>query len=589
MTQSDLPEPDLDSSRSLDRVADKMLKEAVSASDDRIFSASGFARQNISIVHQQLRCVNLVWALERRKRVKAGDVVAVVGGSFSGLMLAVALSLTTQAEVYLFEKDDRLLPRYRDKGHRHLSPVLNSNFLGSSFEPSLSSPAFKSPIFSWSKGRASDVAAQWLREFAIYERDLPIRCLLDCEVLPENVRRCGDKLELVAVSGITSSVPVAVDLLIDATGFGEEANPFSLVDHSYWSSGHRLIYDHLVPPAKVLLSGCGDSGVIEGMHYAMADFDHKDVEDLWPSYDYLGLSLDQRLEEARLPDLTGNGGTDRSDRPIISELAWWLELRFHGEFNSRGDWPLDNQPHTRPILSKIEAALRPHAAAAFPASSLEDLSEVERDRLVEGLALEAQLTIREAVTKEIDYWVSLRIAEAARDIIVPNDGADLHAVARQGISLTLNGMTPTPFTRQLSNYNVWLMRLLEGFPGVDYRQGGIVDVRTRDDRRFDVEFDDGQVETFDRVVTRYGARIDAGMCAGAARDGSAGDWLLHQPCYLGRADGMSGRVVYPARERLERARQLSFPEFRTAELEELRRNMFAVGLLRGIALDAEGS
>jgi hypothetical protein len=57
----------------LDEAADLMIKEAQAAGNDRIFSASGFARENISILHQQVRCTNLAWALSHTKRIKRGD------------------------------------------------------------------------------------------------------------------------------------------------------------------------------------------------------------------------------------------------------------------------------------------------------------------------------------------------------------------------------------------------------------------------------------------------------------------------------------------------------------------------------------
>ena len=63
---------------SLNEAAGLMIGEAQATGNDRIFSATGFARENISIVHQQLRCANLAWALSHTKRIKRGDVVAIV-------------------------------------------------------------------------------------------------------------------------------------------------------------------------------------------------------------------------------------------------------------------------------------------------------------------------------------------------------------------------------------------------------------------------------------------------------------------------------------------------------------------------------
>ena len=64
------------------------------------YSATGHSTDNISILHQQVRCTNLAWALVRLRHVKYGSVVGIVGGSFSGLMLAVSLALQRRCIVY---------------------------------------------------------------------------------------------------------------------------------------------------------------------------------------------------------------------------------------------------------------------------------------------------------------------------------------------------------------------------------------------------------------------------------------------------------------------------------------------------------
>jgi hypothetical protein len=233
----------------LGELAGAMLAEATSDASDRILSAIGFASENISIVHQQTRTANLAWALKRRGVVGTGDVVAIIGGSFSGMMVAVALALTTGAIVYIFEKGPNLLPRFRDKGHRHLSPLLNSRGLGEHYDPSYARPTFRSPIFAWDKGRASEVAAQWLREFSDYDRALPIFTVCNTPVGRADLKPHATGVEIAWDPATSVRAPIMVDLVIDATGFGEEANPHGLIDSSYWESGHRLIYDHLVPPS----------------------------------------------------------------------------------------------------------------------------------------------------------------------------------------------------------------------------------------------------------------------------------------------------------------------------------------------------
>jgi hypothetical protein len=124
-------------------------------------------------------------------------------------------------------------------------------------------------------------------------------------------------------------------------------------------------------------------------------------------------------------------------------------------------------------------------------------------------------------------------------------------MARRDIDIVLNGLTPTAYTRQLSPYNVWLMRLLLEFPSVNYRGGAIDSVDARQDRRFDVAFRDGSVDDFDRVCTRYGpSRSNAsGIARDRPRDTSADDWLLMQPWYVAPdpLDPSRNKYFYPAR------------------------------------------
>ena len=99
---------------------------------------------------------------------------------------------------------------------------------------------------------------------------------------------------------------------------------------------------------------------------------------------------------------------------------------------------------------------------------------------------------------------------------------------RREVRVTLNGTTPTPYTRQLSPYNVWLMRVLMSLPNVGYRPGRILAVKPTKSR-FRVSFDDGARETFDRVVTRYGPSgivTREPLCSRAFHDPHFGEWLL---------------------------------------------------------------
>ena len=543
----------------LDEAARLMLGEAQARGSDRIYSASGFAREHISIVHQQLRCANLAWALGHSKRVRPGDVVGIIGGSFSGLALAVSIAVTQGAIVYIFEKEKQLLRRFLDKGHRHLSPNLNTRYLGKRFDPTSSSPFFEPPIFRWKSGIASSVAHQWLNEFDGYQRKLPIFSFFDWEVKERNIKRRSNGVTINPEGRSRAHIkPIEVDLLVDATGFGEETNPHSLVDFSYWESGHRLIYDHLPNPCSVLVSGCGDSGLIEAMHYAIGGFNHKLVEKLWPRGANLERTLDLGLETATLDEVLSSREIERYDNKVISELCWWLDTWFRLENWTDHGWSFTRDgAHSKPIFEAIEKVVQPRLQASFPRRDIAKLEWDEREKFVTRLPLKVQLDVREAVRPLADKWSSRSIEKLAKSIDIAKlfRLPQLHNRARPGVTVTLNGTTPTPYTRQLSTYNVWLMRVLTSFPNVRYLQGRVSEVRADRNGGFAVTFNDGKQRKFDRVVSRYGpgnSGSRTSLASRKSRDPHAGSWLLTPVSYSVPTDREDiYRRVNPAVDRVK--------------------------------------
>lgn len=582
MTRTILP-PDAKSRAALDELAQNMIAEATSIESQKILSATGFAREDISILHQQIRTTNLAWALGWTGRVKPGDIVAIVGGSFSGMMLAVIFALVNDAIVLVFEKEGELFARFRDKEHRYLSTNLNSRALGKNFDPSCSSPEYRSPIFAWPAGSASDVAAFWTSEYlANYDQTLPIFISRKTDVRREMIKVLPGGLEIDFAMDASHLAAVPVDLLIDATGFGSEANPHAVIDCSYWEAGHRLIYDHLVTPANVLISGCGDSGVIEALQYAMKEFSHAHVEALWPIGVGLEAAIDVGLVGARLDVVFRNDEIDRFETPVLSEVIWWLDQRTNIERNPTISWPWSGEPWARPILEVIEAALTPYYAAFAPGGDIALASYDALEKFVESLPFDAQFDAHDAARGLGDKWISLGIRDLAEGIELPPYIGNIHMMARSGVEIILNGRTPTPYSSQLSPYNVWLMRLLLSFPSVRYVQGEIASVTQNSNRQFDVAFEDGTSFIVDRAVTRYGpAPGSSGLATGSRRAAQRGDWLLNQPIYLGRdpTDPSQGRYCNPARDQVAAA--LEKLEARPAVLQDISKRLVTGSIMLG--------
>ena len=518
----------------LTSLAEEMLAEARTGQSDRILCSNGFARSNISILHQQMRCANLVWALKFTNKLKPGDVVGVIGGSFSGLMLATALAMCNDVTVYIFEKERRLMQRFLDKSHRFIAPNLNSRSLQYAFHPTLGEPFYKPPIFDWEEGSTSGVASDWVNEFRRYAEKLPIFCFLGIEVEARHVRfrRNSLLIEFDELADGLRSASIPVNWLIDATGFGPEINPHGLTDFSYWNSGHRLIYDHLPPRSRVLVSGCGDSGLVELMHYALKDFSHDHIEVFWPPAPSLDITIDQNLERASFDDITSYPDGDPDNRSLIAELNWFFGICRNGaEGYFLGPSHLDKRRSA--VFNALERAFLKAARQRF--------KELRKGRwqayleILPEMSVEEQTAIRSAASPLIDELSSVAIKEAMAGIDLSKilRMKNLHGQARPNIEIVLNGVTPTPFTRQLSPFNVWLMHMMQSFPNVTYRQGNLETVVPLQDGKYKVRFADGGEDTFDRVVTRYGPSGGTqGPLFSRHAQGEPMGWLLCSPVYV---------------------------------------------------------
>jgi len=343
---------------------------------------------------------------------------------------------------------------------------------------------------------------------------------------------------------------IALDLLIDATGFGNEGNPLGLDDFSYWESGHRLIYDHLHGPAKVLVSGCGDSGVIEGLHYAMKDFRHDQVTALWRDFEGLEATIDEGLPRARLDHIFNSSEPEMYEAEVLSEIVWWRDQRDLMMRNPAISWPFGGEPFARPIFDRLEELIHPLYTATGRPVSFEEVDPDDLAEFIEEISIEEQLAVRDGLRDLADHWISEQLSLLAATLSLP-ENFDRIAEVRTGVEVVLNGVTPTAYTRQLSPYNIWVMRLLSALPNVDYRQGRIEQVAQRADKAFDVSFDDGTVDVFDRVVSRYGPeRVRTQPIAvPPGRNTQEGDWLLNADRILVRdaGDPSGGKYVDPPR------------------------------------------
>lgn len=224
----------------------------------------------------------------------------------------------------------------------------------------------------------------------------------------------------------------------------------------------------------------------------------------------------------------------RYDGKVISELCWWLDSRFRSENWRSHGWRF--RPGEAAIFRTIEEELRPHLLTRFPDQNPKNLERETVEGFLTKLPMEVQLEVRKRIQPLADEWISRRMARLLGDLRVGKlvRTRRLHRMARRGVNVTLNGRTPTPFTRQLSPFNTWLMRLLLTFPNVSYLRGAITEVKPDTHGKFRITFSDGRQEIYDRVITRYGpARQNLGgaLSVPGSSDPHAGNWLLNRETY----------------------------------------------------------
>jgi hypothetical protein len=208
------------------------------------------------------------------------------------------------------------------------------------------------PIFLWTGGTADEVAHQWLREFQIYYMQLPIFLFQEEEVV-----ECRPKVEqnTVDLDIRYREYPPQThtfDTVLFATGFGNEQNAFSIQDWSYWRSGSPLQYRpgrrSKNNKERVLISGCGDSGIVELMHYIFKDFEHQKLPSFYPEGFGIESYVQPTLEQSEFWRIRFSQKLSLFDNKLISELTWfYLEKWFR-------DW----NPRQAAEISRQETALR---------------------------------------------------------------------------------------------------------------------------------------------------------------------------------------------------------------------------------------
>lgn len=245
--------------------------------------AVGTYERNITLYRQQMRALNLIYAMAEDSIGAApyppGTKVAVIGGGAFGLTVAAAATWVGY-EVRLYEKHQALLPLQRGCDTRWVNPRY--------YEwpaPGAESRSAGLPLMNWQAGTASQVADQLEQEFEDHRTSTgrlrafvgvtQLRCRPTVQDGTErftlNCRhRFNDRME---------QDEWRCDALVYATGFGIE-HDLGSDTASYWRNDRFGQLDLKAEPrsaGRYIISGIGDGGLTDVARLKIVNFRHERV------------------------------------------------------------------------------------------------------------------------------------------------------------------------------------------------------------------------------------------------------------------------------------------------------------------------
>jgi pyridine nucleotide-disulfide oxidoreductase len=420
--------------------------------------------------------------------------VAIIGAGVSGMTAAVALAMATGCLVYIYEKDAELLQKMREAAFRYFHPQLNPNAGGGG--DSLSGDPTRGtdfPLMNWRGGYGPHVAEQLVRKFNHYRYHAGIALCLKEEVL--EIRTRGGLLQLKSNSGQT----LAYDIAILATGFGIEKGSRLTNDESYWHSGNPAGYRALKirsvrSPERILISGNGDSGVIELAHCLIRDFRHHDVFSFLP-HDGMGGRLGQSypamlysLVHRRVLATVFNDDEGTGLPLAVGVLGWYWQMRSIGEMN----------PHINLFGNQPQSSLETQLYGVLHArlSPYQRLLRVPTKVLVDA---------EEAATKRLHELASWEIQEFAKRLHLQRIFPPIiRRVMRADVSVTMLGSSPTVYSMTQAPINWFLLAVLRRFAHFEYRCERLPSSSRVVHNQIRTQFG-----IFDRIIARHGPEFRA--------------------------------------------------------------------------------
>lgn len=262
--------------------SDEIIRECRSLNAPDIFNLGCQEKFHLSISEQQCRAIKLAFAIRMKELLRPDSSVAVIGGNVSGCTIAVALGLLGY-KVVIFERESEILKKFADSNHRWIHPNYFTAGIGVDDWTSL-------PIMNWKSDTADKVARLLRLKFNSYLSSLESNIDIIYNSKVTGISLQYDHRFLNPISSIRSIDSVegkkhpgdrSFDLTIIATGFGDDSikqevkGGKSISTPSYWKKVKKIRTKDKVK-LNLLISGCGDGGLVELFNACLTDFKHQD-------------------------------------------------------------------------------------------------------------------------------------------------------------------------------------------------------------------------------------------------------------------------------------------------------------------------
>lgn len=216
----------------------------------------GYGESRVTVRSQQIRALNLAWALSTTGTLPVGAKVVVVGGGAAGLTVAAALAIKGMS-VTVLEQARQLLPLQRNCHKRHLHPHV--------FDwPDATADNTRAdlPILDWSAGPARDVALEIEDGFREVCSRYPGSLEALCGVADIQVESPASGHVTFRLDRPNKRESRRFDAIIFALGFGVDSPPWVGQRGSYWADD-SLEQHGVMPRGTYLVSGTGDGALID--------------------------------------------------------------------------------------------------------------------------------------------------------------------------------------------------------------------------------------------------------------------------------------------------------------------------------------